>query len=247
MNKTLYCILLLLFIFVCTKRVRYPRVDGGDVYNTDGTIEKYPQFDQSYFDIKVYPQLDIVTKNFKIILQELQELKHKDPKLWHEWIAGQLQVFPFYFFGKWASKGKQLCPKTSDLLNNIPGLKTAAFSLLKPQQQIQPHKGWGDLANNILRCHFGLQVPENCGCVCDNWVIPHKNGEWLVFDDSKMHSSFNFSNEHRIILIVDMDRPKHIPKGTSTVAYKEEVLKFIKSFYDENDINDIKSTLNIEY
>jgi len=61
----------------------------------------------------------------------------------------------------------------------------------------------------------------------------------------KMHSSYNFSDEDRIIIIIDMERPDYIPRGTSTVEYKKELLDFINSFYDQKDITDIRSDLNI--
>ena len=60
-----------------------------------------------------------------------------------------------------------------------------------------------------------------------------------------MHSSFNFSDEDRIIIIIDMQRPSELPKGKSKVAYKKEVLDFINSFYDKNDIEDIRKNLEI--
>jgi aspartyl/asparaginyl beta-hydroxylase (cupin superfamily) len=178
-------------------------------------------------------------------MEELLNIKNKDPKLWHVWIENQLSVIPLYFFGKWSSKGMELFPNTSKIIKNISNIKTVAISKLKPQSQIQPHIGWGDLANGILRCHYGLIVPPNNGCVCDNWVVLHKNREWLVFDDSRMHSSFNFSDEDRIIIIVDMERSPNIPKGISTVEYKQELLDFINSFYDQNDIEDIRNDLHI--
>jgi len=217
-----------------------------EVFNSDGSTTHYPKKPECYFDLdKTYPKLKTVNENHELILNEYNNIKDKDPKIWHEWIQNQLSVIPLYFFGKWSSKGKALFPKTSAIIEKIPNIRTVAFSKLKPNSQIQPHIGWGDLANSILRCHYGVDVPENCGCVCDNWVVLHKTKEWLVFDDSKMHSSYNYSNRDRIIIIIDMERPSHIPKGVSKVAYKKEVLDFIESFYDKKDIEEIKDTIKI--
>ena len=220
--------------------------NNNQVYNSDGSTTHYPQKPECYFNLdETYPKLKIVNENHDLILNEYNNIKDKDPKIWHEWIQNQLSVIPLYFFGKWSSKGKALFPKTSAIIEKIPNIRTVAFSKLKPNSQIQPHIGWGDLANSILRCHYGVDVPENCGCVCDNWVVLHKTKEWLIFDDSKMHSSYNFSNKDRIIIIIDMERPSHIPKGVSKVAYKKEVLDFIESFYDKKDIEEIKDTIKI--
>jgi beta-hydroxylase len=220
--------------------------NNNSVFNIDGSVTDYPKKYTSYFDQnKYYPELNIVNENHDIIIRELEDVKNKDPKLWHVWIENQLSVIPLYFFGKWSSKGKELFPETCEIIKNISRIKTVAFSRLKANSQIQPHIGWGDLANDILRCHYGLEVPEKCGCVCDNWVVLHENNKWLVFDDAKMHSSYNYSDKDRIILIIDMERPKEVPKGKSKVAYKKEVLEFINSFYDQEDINSIKNELNL--
>jgi beta-hydroxylase len=245
MNKYLLLIPVALIIIILLY-YKYFKKETNEVFNSDGSYTHYPKKYESYFDLdKTYPELEIVTKNHDMILNEYNNIKNEDPKIWHEWIENQLSVIPLYFFGKWSSKGKALFPKTSAIIEKIPNIRTVAFSKLKPNSQIQPHIGWGDLANSILRCHYGVDVPENCGCVCDNWVVLHKTKEWLVFDDSKMHSSYNFSNRDRIIMIIDMERPAHIPKGISKVAYKKEVLEFIESFYDKKDIEDIKDTIKI--
>lgn len=227
----------------CTHKYKYKN-ENENVYNNDGSITDYPMFNQCYFDYnKYYPELNIINENRKIILEELHSILNKD--IWHSWINGQLSVVPLYFFGKWSTKSLEVCPETCKIIKNIKNIKTVAFSKLSKKSQIQPHIGWGDLANNILRCHYGLIVPPENGCVCDNWVIMHKNDNWLVFDDSKMHSSFNHSDEDRYILIIDMERPDNVPKGTSKVAYKQEVLNFIHSFYDKNDIEEIKKTIKL--
>ena len=43
----------------------------------------------------------------------------------------------------------------------------------------------------------------------------HKESEWITFDDSKLHTAFNNSNEDRFILLIDMKRPDFIKIGNS--------------------------------
>lgn len=244
---TVLCLIIAYMIYerYFVKHKNNKNVDNGEVYNEGDEKDVYVQFNQCYFDqSKVYPELDLITRNYNIVRQELENIKAKRPDLWHEWIKNELKVFPILFFNKWARVAKELCPETTKMLMTIPGIQTASFSLLEPNKQIQPHKGWGGLANNILRCHFGVDVPEDCGCVCDNWVKKHETRKWLVFDDSRMHTSFNFSNEYRFILIVDIERPSYIPKGKSTVKYGENLMQFIESFYDDTDVQEMKTVLN---
>ena len=50
-------------------------------------------------------------------------------------------------------------------------------------------------------------MPKNCNLVVEDnngkSKKYHKNNEWIIFDDSKMHYAVNESNEERIILIID--------------------------------------------
>ncbi len=66
------------------------------VFNKDGTEKTiYPHKDKCYFDQKIlYPQLNIIDENSNIIMEELLDVKNKDPKLWHEWIENQLSLIP---------------------------------------------------------------------------------------------------------------------------------------------------------
>lgn len=215
------------------------------LYTVDGSKIEWPSFNKSFFDQKeIYPELDVITQHYDVICEEFYTLQKNAPELWHNWIHKRLDVFPICFFGKWTDVAKKHLPTTCDLLQQFGDtMVTASFSCLRPNGQIPPHMGWGDLANNILRCHFGISVPSCCGCVCDHFVVMHKNGEWLVFDDSKMHSSFNFSDEYRFIMILDMKRPEYMERGTCKLAYSEDLLRFIESFYNEDELLDIRSAI----
>jgi beta-hydroxylase len=88
------------------------------------------------------------------------------------------------------------------------------------------------LANFVLRCHICLKIPpnNNCGLVVNNEKKHHKQGEIIVFDDSKKHYAFNDSGENRIVLIVDLMRPSDIPKGTAVGGHTSELDAFVDRF-----------------
>jgi ornithine lipid ester-linked acyl 2-hydroxylase len=55
------------------------------------------------------------------------------------------------------------CPHTAALLETIPGVVTAFFSILSPHKHIPPHRG---PYRGVVRCHLGLMVPgppDACG------------------------------------------------------------------------------------
>jgi aspartyl/asparaginyl beta-hydroxylase (cupin superfamily) len=52
----------------------------------------------------------------------------------------------------------------------------------------------------------------------------------IVFDDSKIHYAFNTTDAERLVLIVDIKRPDHIPMGTAKGGHTSELDDFISRF-----------------
>jgi hypothetical protein len=115
-------------------------------------------------------------------------------------------------------------------------LRTALFSQLAPGSVLEEHTGWADLANHVLRLHIPLIVPTNnsgsnddlCGTWVDGCVETHAVGRPLLFDDSKIHRAFNYSDGNRIVLIVDIARPERLPLGTAESGHTDELDAFIE-------------------
>jgi len=123
-------------------------------------------------------------------------------------------------------------------VKSLPNLKTALLSKLSPNTTLLPHYGWGENSNNVLRCHYGLKLPNNKSLsyvsVKENEddaeeIRHHAQNDWLVFDDSKFHyASNNSKDEDRIVLIVDLVRPEYIERGKSTIEESSELLNIIE-------------------
>ena len=67
------------------------------------------------------------------------------------------KIFPLTAYGIRSQRNIDLCPCTWRAVQNIPGLRTAMFSILDPGRRIPPHRG---PYNGVLRLHLGLLVPE---------------------------------------------------------------------------------------
>ena len=52
-----------------------------------------------------------------------------------------------------------------------------------------------------------------------------------MFDDSRKHYAFNTTDCERLVLIVDLLRPAHIPLGTAVGAHTPELDDFISRFH----------------
>jgi hypothetical protein len=132
----------------------------------------------------------------------------------------------------WVEATKTCCPRSCQLLQDILGitLRTALFSRLAPHATLEAHTGWADLANHVLRLHIPLVIPPGglCGTWVDGCVETHAHARPLLFDDSKIHRAFNYSDEPRVVLIVDLERESHLPIGRATGGHSEELDSFIQ-------------------
>jgi beta-hydroxylase len=115
-------------------------------------------------------------------------------------------------------------PLLSELVARDGRVMTAQYLRLGPGAEVGPHYG---RPMGVARFHLGLRVPEGCGLrvgdVTRTWV----EGEWLAFDDSLVHSTWNHSDRDRVVLSLDFDHPD-IPVPRSGYA-----LRFVQgTFYD---------------
>ncbi len=117
------------------------------------------------------------------------------------------KTFAFYVYGQRVDDNCALCPKTAAILDTLPGMQTAMFSILAPRYHIKPHKG---PTKAVVRAHLGLKVPkdwENIWIRVDNELLNWKEGEVIVFDDTYEHEVQNNTDEYRAVLFMDIDRP----------------------------------------
>jgi aspartyl/asparaginyl beta-hydroxylase (cupin superfamily) len=70
------------------------------------------------------------------------------------------KTFWLYAFGEKAEENCVRCPETVRVLQHIPGMKSAMFSILAPKKHIPEHRG---LWKGVLRYHLGLIVPKPVG------------------------------------------------------------------------------------
>ncbi|HEY6879694.1 MAG TPA: aspartyl/asparaginyl beta-hydroxylase domain-containing protein [Polyangiales bacterium] len=114
--------------------------------------------------------------------------------------------FFFYGYGYRSDENCARCPQTARLLERIPGMKTAFFSILAPRTHILAHRG---PYKGVLRYHLGLKVPEPelCRLRVDRELVRWHEGESLLFDDTYEHEAWNDSNFERVVLFVDVLRP----------------------------------------
>lgn len=121
--------------------------------------------------------------------------------------AGKWRSYFFHGYGYRVDANCAACPKTAALLDEVPGLNSALFSILVPGTHIPAHTG---VTKAILTCHLGIQVPqkaEDCRMRVADRFTTWREGKAFVFDDIYQHEVWNDTDETRIILLVQFRRP----------------------------------------
>ena len=124
-----------------------------------------------------------------------------------QYYNGNWQTFGFYAFGHKRPANCALCPRTTELLERIPGLVMAGFSRMSPGTHITPHRGYDGWAQFVLRCHLGLIVNDRCALRVGSETRAWHEGKTLVFCDATEHEAWNFGNEDRVVLLLDFRNP----------------------------------------
>ena len=121
------------------------------------------------------------------------------------------KTYFFFAYGFRSEANCARCPQTAALLDAIPGLTTAFFSILSPGKKIPEHRGpW----RGVLRYHLALKVPEPAsasGIDVGGETAHWEEGSSLLFDDGYEHRAWNDTDGVRVVLFVDVIRPLRAP------------------------------------
>ena len=202
---------------------------GGDLFN-------YISINNNFYDTKIlFPELTIFNENFELVKKELFDnigimkdwlLKDEKNKFY-----SKHTIIPIFGYNKWSKYAIDF-PITVNLIKIVKNIDTFCFLKLSKNARLNKHYGYNPSSNYILRSHLGISVPNNCGMWVNNEIKLHTECEWLTFDDSKLHTAFNNSNEDRYILLIDMKRPDFIKIGNS--LREDNFDELINEFINEN-------------
>jgi beta-hydroxylase len=125
------------------------------------------------------------------------------------------KTFFFYGYGFRSDANCARCPETTRLIEAVPGMETAMFSILAPGKRIPPHDG---PYKGVLRYHLGLAVPDGpvdrVGIRVGDETRGWSEGGSLVFDDTYEHAAWNDTEQTRVVLFLDVVRPLRQPMRT---------------------------------
>lgn len=133
--------------------------------------------------------------------------------------AGGWKLFILRLMGADLPSHAAACPRTSALLRRAgPEIRSAFFSVLAPGTSLARHQG---PSRAVLRYQLGLVVPQpdacelrvesasaNCSASggCGDDVYHWREGEGVIWDDTRWHSARNDGTLPRVVLFLDIRR-----------------------------------------
>lgn len=170
-------------------------------------------------DVRDFPQLAPLRESWTVIRDEAQRLYEAG----HLCASEQHQDLGFEsffrrgwkrFYVKWygapLTSARELCPKTVELVESIPSVHGALFALLEPRQRVAAHR---DPFAGSVRYHLGLITPnhDDCCIFVDGERYSWRDGQDFMFDETYVHRFQNLTDQPRIILFADVERPIRNP------------------------------------
>ena len=194
-----------------------------------GAFRKLPAFER---DLGEYPELAVLARNFPVIRAECEQLIGSQVRIpgmeeLTSYTSGGIHQIAWKSFmfksGSFIEENCVLAPRTAALLRGIPGVYTAFFSVLEPQQHIKAHWGYW---KGFVRYHLGVVIPgnnrdNNCwirinpqaqsrtgdrAAIAQGEKYHWHDGEAVLFDDTFLHEAANESDSVRVVLFLDVAR-----------------------------------------
>ncbi|WP_260925539.1 aspartyl/asparaginyl beta-hydroxylase domain-containing protein [Novosphingobium sp. 9] len=156
----------------------------------------------------------------------------------HRRIAPSAKWKSFFFkgYGYDSPMNRAKCPQTAALVDRIPNVVVAFYSVFEPGTDVPSHHG---VTKAMLNVHLGLSVPggsEVCGIKVDGEDHGWREGELFVFDETYEHEAWNHTDRARVILFLQVMRPMRWPgrllgklflAGVKRTSYVQDVRKAI--------------------
>jgi hypothetical protein len=162
--------------------------------------------------------LETITQELELLLRDhadrfvpWREMEMEDDEMPHHHHGQEpdsnsaWRVYGLKAFGNKMPLNSSFAPCTSALVESVPGLSLAGFSILKPGAHLRPHQELP--GTTCIRSHLCLHLPPSGGCVIrvDKYARTWARGEWLLFDGTAEHEVFHHGDTERAVLLLDFD------------------------------------------
>jgi beta-hydroxylase len=123
----------------------------------------------------------------------------------------------------------------------LPHVHAAIFAILPPGGRLVTHR---DPFAGSLRYHLGLSTPNSPDCfiVVDGENYFWRDGEGVVFDETYIHYAENKTDQTRLILFCDVERP--LKNRIITAINRFTIEHLVKATASQNMENERVGVLN---
>ena len=176
---------------------------------------------QPVLDERLVPGISVLKDNWEVIRDEAREVlrdRGAIPPLGdispdHRRIAQNAAWKSFFFegYGYKSIPNRARCPRTAALIDEVPNVVVAFFSIFEPGTHLKDHFG---VTKAMLNVHLGLMVPdgpERCEIRVRDQFHGWTPGEFLIFDETFNHEAWNERAESRVVLFLQVLRPMRWP------------------------------------
>jgi len=204
-------------------------------------------------DPRDFPDLAPLQENWRMIHEEalrLYEAGHIQVATGHNDVGFNSffkrgwKRFYLKWYGEPLPSALSLCPNTVKLVESLKSVHAAMFAVLMPGAKLNPHR---DPFAGSLRYHLGLITPnsDDCRMYVDGQLCSWRDGVPLMFDETYVHSVENRTDQYRVILFCDVERPlrtrlmtavnrfvcHHVMRAASTQNVETERIGLINRIY----------------
>lgn len=167
------------------------------------------------FPARSVPGLEQLKAAYPVIREEARALRDagvfqrepaKDEPGYNTFEKGGWRLYRLkWYTDKCDEAARQACPKTCAIVDSIPSVRSALFTVLPPGARLGRHH---DPVASSLRYHLGLLTPnsDQCALTLDGVEHPWHDGEELLFDPTYLHSAINKTDTVRIVLFCDVEK-----------------------------------------
>lgn len=166
-------------------------------------------------DREGFPELDLLREHWREIRDEaaallaagrVQAADSYNDLAFQSFFHRGWRRFYLKWYGRWLPSARTTCPRTIELLKQVPQVHAAMFALLPGGSRLGKHR---DPFAGSLRYHLGLITPNSpqCRIWVDGEECVWHDGEDLLFDETFVHWAKNETDQNRLILFCDVERP----------------------------------------
>ena len=175
---------------------------------------------KNFMDLKDFPELSSIQDNWETIRSEAVKVyeeqyfdKTKDKDNAGHYDLGFRTFYKygwskFYvtWYGYTHESSKRLMPKTVEIMNSIPSVNGSMLTILPPGGKLTRHL---DPLACSMRYHLGLMTPndDNCFINVDGESYSWRDGQAMMFDETFLHYAQNNTDQPRLIIMCDIERP----------------------------------------